>query len=231
MPQASKAFLPLVVLAVVVPAVPAQTVKWLSDLNVALGEAKRKRQPIVVDFSTENCCWCKKLELTTFRDPAVLKMLADQFVVVRIDAALEPTLAQSFGVSSYPTLVFVGPDGKTLGKQEGYVDASQFIQQLQWAVEKCGVSREGVRTPPTAVVRTTICPVLQAASPEETFAEKTLEAAESALRAGKTEAAIELLDCVQRTCAGSRYAVIAGNRLAALRPAEPAPPIIGTQAP
>jgi thioredoxin-related protein len=109
----------------------AQEVPWRLDYNAARKEAREKNKPIVLDFGTTDCFWCKKLDTTTFRDPAVVKALTEQFIPVKINADKDMTLAQALGINSYPTLVFAAPNGKIHSQQDGYVDAVQFGQQLQ----------------------------------------------------------------------------------------------------
>jgi thioredoxin-like negative regulator of GroEL len=109
----------------------AQEVPWRLDYNAARKEAREKNKPIVLDFGTNDCFWCKKLDMTTFRDPAVVKALTDQFIPVKINADKDMTLAQALGINSYPTLVFAAPNGKILNQQDGYVDVAQFSQLLQ----------------------------------------------------------------------------------------------------
>src|SRR5579863_2563977 len=67
-------------------AASAEEVAWRSDYNAARQEAKDKKRPILLDFTTENCFWCNKLESTTYRDPAVLKLMNEHFVPLKLDA-------------------------------------------------------------------------------------------------------------------------------------------------
>ncbi len=109
----------------------AQEVPWRYDYLAARKEAKEKNKPLVLDFGTADCHWCKKLDLTTFRDPAVVKALTERFIPVKIDGEKEAGLANDLGISSYPTLVYAAPNGKILGQQDGYVEAAKFGQQLE----------------------------------------------------------------------------------------------------
>jgi thioredoxin-like negative regulator of GroEL len=109
----------------------AQQVKWVSDYNVARKEASEKGRPILIDFGTENCFWCKKLDLSTFQDPAVVALLNEQFVALKVDADRESTLTQTLRIQQYPTLVLAGPEGKILGVLEGYQEASVLAEQLR----------------------------------------------------------------------------------------------------
>jgi thioredoxin-related protein len=123
-----------VVLALAAAPVHAQGIVWLSDYNAARREAHDKNLPLVIDFSTQNCHWCRQLEATTFRDAAVIKLLSQHFVALRLDGEKDAGLAQSLGINAYPTLVFADPDGKILGKQDGYVKAAEFTQIAQRAL-------------------------------------------------------------------------------------------------
>jgi thioredoxin-related protein len=123
-----------VVLALAAAPVHAQGIVWLSDYNAARREAHDKNLPLVIDFSTQNCHWCRQLEATTFRDAAVIKLLSQHFVALRLDGEKDAGLAQSLGINAYPTLVFADPNGKVLGKQDGYVKAAEFTQIAQRAL-------------------------------------------------------------------------------------------------
>jgi thioredoxin-like negative regulator of GroEL len=109
----------------------AQSVQWRTDYNSARKEASEKGRPILLEFATENCMWCKKLDLTTFRDPAVAKLLNEQFISLKVDADRESTLTQMLRITQYPTLVVAGPDGKIIGVLEGYQEPAPLSDQLQ----------------------------------------------------------------------------------------------------
>ena len=114
--------------------VSAQEVEWREDYNGARREAQERGLPLVLDFSTENCFWCKKLEDTTFRDPQVAPLLRERFVPLKVDAQRNSALTEALRIQSFPTLVLAAPDGKILGTLEGYVEAGRFHEQLQRAL-------------------------------------------------------------------------------------------------
>jgi thioredoxin-like negative regulator of GroEL len=128
----------LVMLAASAPAQEAATavapeVHWRVDYNAARIEAQKKCLPLVVDFGTEHCYWCKRLDVTTFRDALVVRMMNEKFIPLRIDAERDATLAQLLHIQAYPTLVIAGPDGKILETHEGYLDAAPYRELLNRA--------------------------------------------------------------------------------------------------
>jgi thioredoxin-related protein len=129
----------------------AQDVRFAHDYAAARREALEKHRPIVVVLGTDNCVWCRKLESTTLRDPAIVQALSDRFVVVHIEADRDPTISNALGVTGYPTIVFANPEGKILGKHDGYVDAARFRQQLDRALRESGPSSPSAPAAPASL--------------------------------------------------------------------------------
>jgi thioredoxin-like negative regulator of GroEL len=108
-----------------------QEIKWRQDYATARREAAEKNLPLVIDFGTENCFWCKKLDATTFQEPGVAGLMSQRFIPLRIDAEKDPELAGKLRVESYPTVVLAAADGKILDVQVGFIDAAGFQDKLQ----------------------------------------------------------------------------------------------------
>jgi thioredoxin-related protein len=110
---------------------PAAEVDWRQDYSKARQEATEKNRPLVIDVGTENCFYCKQLDLRTFRDPAIVRVLNEQCVPLKVDAERHANLALLLKVQNYPTLVFASPDGMILGFQEGFIEAAPLHEKLQ----------------------------------------------------------------------------------------------------
>lgn len=117
-------------------AVSAQDVNWRRDYAAARKEAATAGRPLLLDFGTENCFWCKKLDATTFRLPAIAAQLNGRFIPVKIDAEQNAGLARAAQVDSYPTLVLLSADGKIIARHVGYADGTQMAALLAKAPEK-----------------------------------------------------------------------------------------------
>src|SRR5262249_39144023 len=97
-------------------------------------EALEKGRPLVLDFGTAFCYWCKRLDETTFRDATVVGVMNERFIPLKIDAEKEAGLAQFLRIQSYPTVVLASPDGKILGTHEGYMEPGRFHELLRRAL-------------------------------------------------------------------------------------------------
>jgi uncharacterized protein YyaL (SSP411 family) len=113
---------------------PAEEVAWRSDYPTARREAVEKGRPLVIDFGTENCFWCKKLDAITFKDPTVVSIMNERFIPLRIDANKDAPLAEALHIQSYPTVVLASAEGKILDMQEGFTDAGNFLEKLKRVV-------------------------------------------------------------------------------------------------
>lgn len=111
----------------------AQTVQWRQDYESVRKEAVEKGLPIVIDFITDSCLWCKKMDASTFRDTAIVAALNEHYVPLKVNADADPALAQKLKISQYPTLVLAAPDGRILGVLEGFQEAAALADILRKA--------------------------------------------------------------------------------------------------
>jgi len=115
-------------------AADGQEIRWRTDYNLARKEAADKGLPLVLDFGTQNCFWCRKLDESTFSDPTVAQVMNEKYVALKVDAERNPSLVRALLITAYPTVVLAAPDGKILGTIEGFQDATHFHENLQRAL-------------------------------------------------------------------------------------------------
>jgi thioredoxin-related protein len=233
------AFLAQTILGILLLACPisrafAQEIAWRSDYAAARQEAQQKQRPLLLDFGTTNCFWCKRLDAVTFRDPTVSKLVREHFVAVKIDAEKDAELARLLRIESYPTLVFAAPDGKILGQHAGFMEPAPFMHQLQTVLastpppRQVDPSRKQVREALAALAsQAKSDPAQLAAVCDElaaTLAELHLELAECLLRRGQSQQAIVCLQRAVQAAPQSQPAQMAQARLLQLqKPAGPPP--------
>jgi thioredoxin-related protein len=111
-----------------------ESVQWRADYNEARRESAEKGKPMLIDFVTEDCMYCRKLDATTFRDPAIVSLLNERFVCLKIDAGRETTLSQALRITAYPTMILGASDGKIVTMIEGYMEAGRLGEHLQRAL-------------------------------------------------------------------------------------------------
>ncbi len=117
-------------LLVFLPAPDMYAVSWQSDLEGALDSAKSSGEPIMVDFYTDWCHWCKKMDSDTYSDSRVNELAGD-FICVQVDAERSPDLAQKYSVRGYPTVVFLDSAGQVMQNVTGYRGPDAFVGVME----------------------------------------------------------------------------------------------------
>ncbi len=119
-------------IVLLVPAARAEEIQWRRDYSSALKEAAQKGAPLVVNVGTVECFWCKKLDAGPFADPALIRLLNERCVPLKIDANAPGNayLVEALRVQSYPTLIFASYDGNILGYQEGFLETEALTEKI-----------------------------------------------------------------------------------------------------
>ncbi len=132
----------LAVAASLLHSASAYAISWKYDLVAALKEAGDSGKPVMVDFYTEWCGWCKKLDADTYTNSNVQK-LAEKFICVKVDADKAPETAARYGVSGYPTIIFLNSSGIPVEKIVGYKGPAPFAQTMSAVLGKTAAKPAG----------------------------------------------------------------------------------------
>ncbi len=133
-------------LATAAPEKPIK-VEWLT-IEEATERCKIEKKKIFIDVYTSWCGWCKRMDETTFSDPAVAKYLNDNYYAVKLDAEQEQDIVfkdktyhykkmgnrgyNEFAIEllnnrlSFPTVVFLNEDLEVIQALATYLDAPKF---------------------------------------------------------------------------------------------------------
>ena len=107
-------------------------------------ESRATGRPVLVDVYTDWCGWCRRMKAEVYTRPEVRDYLEDHFVLIELNAeSSDParyegkaytsrSLAARFGVSGYPTTVFLRPGGDHLVSVPGYLESPRFLQVLRY---------------------------------------------------------------------------------------------------
>lgn len=115
--------------------------------KAALAEAKRQNKPLFVDVYANWCPPCRRMAREAFPDARVGEKYNNRFINYRIDAEVGEgvDLTRSYAVTSYPTLLYVAPNGELMQRSVGYggttslltlADRALAIPKLRWYLAK-----------------------------------------------------------------------------------------------
>ncbi len=112
--------------------------------DAGLREAGESGRPVLVDVYTDWCRWCKQMDRDVYSRRDVQQYLESRFVTVRLNAEANDaaryegrpftsrTLAARFGVTGYPTTIFLDASGSHLGNVPGYLPPDRFLLLLRY---------------------------------------------------------------------------------------------------
>jgi thiol:disulfide interchange protein len=129
-------FLGLIVLLSGQGAAAPASIRWKPSLGSAMDEGKKTGRLVMIDFYTDWCGWCKKLDANALRSPRVVQ-LAKQLVPVKVNGEREGAqAARLYGVKSFPTVLFVDRFGKVVHTVGGYLEPKEFAGEMDRALRR-----------------------------------------------------------------------------------------------
>src|SRR5689334_12696379 len=94
-------------------------VDWYPWGDEALAEAKRSGKPILLSVGYSACHWCHVMAHESFEDPAIARVMNDNFVNIKVDREERPDIDQIYQVAQqlltqrtggWPLTMFLTPD-------------------------------------------------------------------------------------------------------------------------
>jgi uncharacterized protein YyaL (SSP411 family) len=129
---------------------------WGEWSTGVFARAKAENRFVLLDLGAVWCHWCHVMEETTYRDPAVVRLIRSRYLPVRVDQDANPDLSNRYEDYGWPATIVFAPDGTELAKRRGYLPPEQFAALLQAFIDD-------PKPGPSVVPATQVVPVAQAA--------------------------------------------------------------------
>jgi len=113
---------------------PVGQLTWQTSFAEGSALAKQEHKYVLVDVYTDWCGWCKRLDKDVFPNAKVVSYLQKDFICVKVNAE-DPkegkALADTHKVTGYPCALVFSPEGKLIGRVEGYETPRAYISTLK----------------------------------------------------------------------------------------------------
>ena len=131
-------------------------VKWYS-FEEAVELNKKEQRKIFIDVYTDWCGWCKKMDVTTFTNPEIAKILNEQYYAVKFDAEQKEEIifkGQTFkfvangrrgyhelaaallnNKLSFPSVAYLNENNQVITAVPGYYEADKLEPVLMFFAE------------------------------------------------------------------------------------------------
>jgi thiol:disulfide interchange protein len=113
------------------------SIVWLHNEQEAFAAANKSNKPILVDAWAEWCEACKKMDVTTFVDPSVVKEISDNWIALKFDLTeatdVNTEIQERYELPGLPTLTLLPPNANLKSKiaVSGYSSAEKLLETLQ----------------------------------------------------------------------------------------------------
>ena len=108
----------------------SEAIQWRTDWQGALDEAQKTNLPLALEFFMEGCPACGRLVRETHQDPAVVKILNQRFVPVRLEARDHMDLVEQYQVTATPTILLFSSQGQEKHRFDGFQTGEEYLKEL-----------------------------------------------------------------------------------------------------
>ena len=109
-------------------------INWIYEPDQGLVLAAQQKKPVMMDFYTDWCGWCKKLDENVYSKRDIID-LSVRFISIKVNAEKYPETASRFRASGYPTIVFLNSDGTVNTRIAGYRNGGEFYSIMSKAAK------------------------------------------------------------------------------------------------
>lgn len=117
-------------------------IKWVEQETTVASVSASSDRPKMILFTAEWCPPCKILENFVLKNSDVVEM-SKKFIDIKVDTTessqTNETLAETFGIKGWPTVVFVSPKGKfydDLTISGGFITSKELLSSMKEALSR-----------------------------------------------------------------------------------------------
>ncbi|HEY3899131.1 MAG TPA: DUF255 domain-containing protein [Chthoniobacter sp.] len=110
-------------------------IEWVGWSDAAFARAKAEKKLVLLDVVAVWCHWCHVMDEITYRDSAVVKLVREHYIAVRVDQDARPDISNRYEDYGWPATVVFDAAAKELAKRQGYLPPRPMAGMLQAFVD------------------------------------------------------------------------------------------------
>lgn len=116
------------------PSPPTDThaqIEWAAWSPDSFARAAAEDRLILINVVATWCHWCHVMDEVTFEDPEVAALLAEHFVVIRVDSDARPDVSERYSDWGWPATAFLSPQAQPVLNLRGFQAPREFASLLR----------------------------------------------------------------------------------------------------
>lgn len=110
-------------------------IEWHSYKD-GMARGKFEKMKVIIHFTADWCYYCGVMEKETFKDPAIISTLNENFIPIKVDFDRETDTSALYGVKGLPDTIFIAENGSIIGRRPGYIPPNVMRIILNTILEK-----------------------------------------------------------------------------------------------
>jgi uncharacterized protein len=111
------------------------TLHWQPWSDAAFTQARKEHKFVLLDLEAVWCHWCHVMDDITYRDPVVIRLLTQRYVLVKVDQDARPDISNRYEDYGWPATVVFAADGSEIVKRQGYIPPRPMSSMLQAIID------------------------------------------------------------------------------------------------
>ena len=108
---------------------------WQPWSDSAFAQARTQNKFVLLDLEAVWCHWCHVMDDVTYRDPVVIRLLNQRYILVKVDQDSRPDISNRYQDYGWPATVVFAADGSEIVKRQGYIPPRPMASMLQAIID------------------------------------------------------------------------------------------------
>src|SRR5580698_7955229 len=113
----------------------ADALHWQPWSDAVFANARAEHKFVLLDLEAVWCHWCHVMDDVTYRDPAVIRLLKEKYILVKVDQDSRPDISNRYQDYGWPATVVFAADGSEIVKRQGYIPPRPMSSMLQAIID------------------------------------------------------------------------------------------------
>ena len=115
--------------------VAAKQIAWRGWSEKNFSDAKLEHRFVLLDLEAVWCHWCHVMDVNTYSDAKVIRLLQAHYITVKVDQDSRPDLSNRYQDYGWPATVVFDADSHEIVKRQGYLSPDEMASMLQAIID------------------------------------------------------------------------------------------------